>query len=569
MKNYIQFGIDTETCDGKPFSIQLYSESTEVIIWVNEKTSSRKFLEYCDSLPDGNYIFWCHNLEYDLVSLFFDRHILFKNDEFSFDQGNWNVKGVFHSVVFCDMSSKNGRKTIHIRDTFAYYKTSLAKLAETFCPKLPKLNRPDGLGDKIFTKDDKEFCEYAMRDSVIAYHVGNYLFERHMEYNIPLTVSAPHYSAQVFRTKYMEKDIPLPSKGKIYSSLLSYHGGKNNTTVPYGWYENVKLVDVISAYPAAMYELPSFYDRERYITIEQSSGNTFSLDDNLPRYGVYRISGIAKPCKWPVLFDSAFEPLSGEFTDVWVTGPELNEALRSREVEITKCFGYFYDADNDKNESPFRKFVDDFYSKKEASELEPTSRAFAKLILNSLYGKFIQSRGSKDHLSYYYDLDNFRLNKEKVIIAGGLFHPFIATLITGIVRAKMHKLEHKYAALHTATDGIFTTAKNIQEKPGLGGLKIEAKGDLLLFRNKLYILYTRNKTKIPSKVFKDRYIAKFALHGFRGTVWDLEKIYVSGDPTYTYKKVNKLRESLRRNLAVNKFEKLQGTLNIENEDDDE
>lgn len=555
MKQYITIGVDTETCDGKPISMQFFGVGLEKLIFCNEKTSSRKFLEFCDSLPEGTYVFWVHNLEFDLVSLFYDRHILFKNDEFSFVQNSWEVKGVFSSVVFCDL--KKGNRYIHIRDTFAFFKTSLAKLSEQFCPTLKKLDKPEGLGEKIFTSNDKEFCEYAMRDSVIAYHVGLYLLERHIEYGISICVSAPHYAATIFRSKYMVKDIPLPSKGKIYSALYSYHGGKNNITVPYGWYENVTLLDIISAYPAAMSDLPNFYDKSKYLTVSSDE----DLKGTVPRYGVYRISGHAKVCKWPIIFDSKFKPVQGDFFDVWVTGPELNEGILSGEISVNKLYGYFYD-DTDNSDSPFKNFVSDFYAKKESSDLEPTHRNFAKLIMNSLYGKFIQSRGDKTHLSYYYDLETFKMNKEKAIIAGGLFHPFIATLITGIVRAQIHKLEHKYTALHTATDGIFTMSKNIREVSGLGGLKIEAKGDLLLFRNKVYILYVKNPTKIKSNVFKNRYISKFALHGFRGNVWDLEKIYVSGDPTYTYKKVNKLRESLRRNLSINKFEQQQATLNL-------
>lgn len=563
IKNYVSIGADTETFNGQPFVMQFASKSLklEKFVWCNGKTSTRKFLEFCDSLDIGDYVMWFHNLDYDMVSIFYDRHIILKNEEFSFEAHGWTVEGVYSSVCFANL--KKGNKVIHIRDTFAYYKTSLAKLGDMFCPELPKLAKPKELGDKVYTEKDKEFCEYAIRDAVISDVIGRYLVERHLEYNVNLSVSAPHFSANVFRTKFMTQDIPLPSKGKIYSALLSYHGGKNNLTVPYGWYQNVTLLDIASAYPAAMSELPSFYEKGNYHLIEGDK-----LTESLPRYGVYRISGRAKACKWPILYDSSFHPISGEFVDIWTTGPELNEGIRTKELEIDKVYGYFYDDESDKNESPFKSFAESFYALKDQKDIEKPRRDFYKLILNSLYGKFIQSHGEKDHLSYYYDLDKMKLNKEKMIIAGGLFHPFIATLITGIVRANIHKLEHKYLALHTATDGIFTTSKIYKEKPGLGGLKIEAKGDLLIFRNKLYILYSSRESHLPSKVFKGKYICKYALHGFRGSVYDLEKIYVTGNPTYEYTKVNKLRESLRRGLSVNKFETQQGSLNLETITDD-
>lgn len=562
IKDYYIVGGDTETCEGKPFSFQFYSEQLKLkkIIWVEPKTSTRKMCEFMDTLPDGESVIWFHNLAFDLISLFYDRHVLFVNEDFGFTAYGWDVQGIYANVRF--IKCTRGKKIVHILDTGAYYKTRLEKLAEMFCPELPKLNKPSGLGTKIFDESDDMFCDYAMRDSEITYNVGVYLCAKHKEYEIPLSVSAPHFAANIFKHRHMKKDIPLPKRAVIFSSLHSYHGGKNNITVPYGWYEKVKLLDIISAYPAAMSELPSFTNSDAYKSIEGSD----HPESDLPRLGVYRISGHAKECKWPILYDRGFSAIQGEFSNEWVTGPELNEAVRSKEISITSLYGTYYDKELDNETSPFKSFVEEFYSlKNEAdSSKDKVNREFYKLLLNSLYGKFIQSKGDKAHLGYYYDMDKQKISHEKLVIAGGLFHPFIASLITGIVRAKIHQLEHKYSALHTATDGIFTFAKNFREDNKLGGLKLEAYGDLLLFRNKLYILYgPKGASKLKSSVFKERTILKFALHGFNGSVFDLERIYVTGDPTYEFKKVNKLRESLRRGYNVNAFEKRQGTLNVE------
>jgi hypothetical protein len=105
-------------------------------------------------------------------------------------------------------------------------------------------------------------------------------------------------------------------------------------------------------------------------------------------------------------------------------------------------------------------------------------------MLNSISGKFIQTR--KRNKMPHYDLSADKLSSTGDLIGGGMFHPFIASLITGHTRAKMHRLEHQYRAIHTATDGIFTEQDLSGAdlgKAGLGSLVNEACGELLLMRN--------------------------------------------------------------------------------------
>lgn len=567
MNNLTVIGADSETCNGAPFTFQFYSQDTKggtsEIVWTDGKHATRDFLKWCSDLPAGNYIIFVHNLEFDLVSFFYDRHIIFTNGKFSFTAYGWEVEGLFDKPVFATLHK--GNTTIYLRDTGAWYAQKLAKLAELFTPHLPKLSMPTGLGKKIFERDDSEFIAYAMRDAEIAYHIGKYILQMHNDYHINLTVSAPHMAACIFRKHHLKESIPLPSKAICYAAMHSYHGGKNNLAVPKGWYQNVQLLDIISAYPAAMKALPSFSKRELYKRIDIEG------EVNAVHWcGIYKIYGRAKECKWPVVFDHAFKPVFGDINGVWITGPELNEALKKKEVEIDRLYGFYYEAEKDDIDSPFSSYIDYFFSlKAKADEKEDrVTREFAKLMMNSLYGKFMQTRSDKRETNWIFDLDRQTQSIEKQIIAGGLFHPFIGTLITGQVRAWIHDLEHKYSALHTATDGIFTTARNARLSNKLGGLKLEAYGDLLLFRNKLYILYGK-KGKIKSSVFGNRSIIKYALHGFRGTVYSLERIYATGSTEYEYKKVNKLRESLRSGLTVNKFEHRTAQLTLNDEETEE
>ena len=84
----------------------------------------------------------------------------------------------------------------------------------------------------------------------------------------------------------------------------------------------------------------------------------------------------------------------------------------------------------------------------------------------------------------------------------------------------------------------------------------EAHGDLLLLRNKLYILYGDGPPppkRAASAVFHGKHIIKAALHGYAGTVADLERMVVSRQKGYTAKKANRLRASLKRGMTPNDF----------------
>lgn len=566
-------GVDTETIRGKPLSFQFYSKSagiSDIIFLRSAKQASKTFFRWLDRLPatqDRHYVLFGHNLAFDMVSLFYDRHHRLREESIKHETWHgWRVEIVYAAVRFAVFRKKG--ISVTLIDTGAYFVTKLEKLAELFCPDLLKLAPPHGLGRRRFTARDKKFCRYAMRDAEIAYHVGMYLLDRHREWDVSLCVSAPHFASKVFRRHFLKETIPLPPRKIVYAAMSAYHGGKNNITVKPGYYKGVHALDIKSAYPFAMSLFPSFSNPKLYKGIHGSG-----TPEKFPPFGVYKISGTAKPCKWPALFTHNFKPLVGDFSGVWTTGFELNEALRMREVTLTDTYGYYYDAESDPLPSPFKSYVEEFYKRKEDAG-DKAHREFNKLLMNSLYGKFIQTRKLEGMSDLTFDIDEQKLLLDSSVQAGGLFNPFIASLITGHTRAFIHRLEHDYNALHTSTDGIQTQEKPRSLRrygiPGtLGSVSIEARGDCLILRNKLYILYRRiqrgdrrNRKILRSKVYPGKVIAKVALHGFHGSAHTLEQMYAKGIREYEYIKVNKLRESLRRNLAVNDFVTRSAVLNL-------
>lgn len=565
----INIGGDTETCKGDIISFQLHGGPfNEHITFTNPEVATKNFLDTVGNLPVINgrmYVIWFHNLSFDLPALFPSNLQNFYDREFDFSIGDFQISGVFDNLNFATI--RRGKLKIELLDTLAYFKASLDDLTKIFAPDLRKLATPKGLGDKVFTERDKYFTRYAVRDVQGEQKIGEFISEMHSEFEIPISVSAPHMASRIFRKHFLTAPIPLTPKNITYASLYSYHGGKNNYVGDgVQMYKDVRTIDIKSAYPFAMHGLPAFSDAKLYKALSGQRGSI------VPSLGVYKISGHAVATDYPIIYTHNFKPIvDRKFEKVWVTGWELNRGLETGLITVDSIYGFYYDAPRDKVESPFRGYVEHFYFMKETATSKGR-KDFYKLLMNSLYGKFVETRGSGSKLlNMHYDIDSGE-HYEKIELKGGtLFHPFIASQITGHTRAYIHGLEVRYKAIHTATDGIMTHAKRAPLSKELGGLDIEADGDVLIFRNKLYIFYTRDKSKAikdkkgelrKSTIFRGKYICKFGLHGYFGTVEQLEQMYKSGIYEYEFTKVNKLRESIRRGLKVNEFVQRDRVLNL-------
>jgi hypothetical protein len=540
-------GVDSETMQGPPISFQFYSAHAKQInacVFVGKKKPTEVFFAHLKKLKPGRYRMYGHNLEFDMLSILWDIRATIRDGSIDADINDFKITGRYSKPVFATID--DGERYIEVVDSILWFQTSLEKAAERVCPDLPKLTRPAGLGITMYTAKDHTFVDYAMRDAEVAFFLGLAIERFHEELQIPSQISLASMAAAVFRIHYMQANIYQPPLHQwMVGAAASYHGGVNRVrpnSAP-SWHLNVSALDLSSAYPHAMDGFPAFSDEKGFKKFKQSSVR------RVPELGIYQISGTTSDCDWPALFNHDFSPLQGKFRDVWVSGFELNEALATHEVSLKSISGFHYDsrAEGNGGYSPFRQYVQEFYKQK-SDAADPVMRYMYKILLNALTGKFIQT--SPD-----YTLADGKLIK--IMRAGGLYHPFIASLITGHTRAAIHAAEHKYKAIHTATDGIFVPGKvDTGQKKRLGALVSEGQGDLALFRNKLYIFYTddsSNGDAYESQVFKGRYVMKCARHGFQGRVVDLEQMLVSPNRSYKTNKPIKLKTALKNKDVPNKF----------------
>lgn len=535
------FAGDVETHEGKPITLQLAdSDSDATLYWVDEETILSTFLAWIFPrlLRKKVNVCFFHFLAHDLPALLYKDVSRFTENQFSLQYGGIKISVLAAKIFYAKITFPD-KTVLHLIDTFRFYTTSLEKIGKTLGCKNMKLKKPAGLGEKRFTPADRDFVEYAKQDAMLGYEVGRHVIKIHEEFDIPLSISAPQFAARVFTRYYLEKDetIRLPNRLVLRASLLSYHGGKNGFYVKPGLYRNVTELDISSAYPNAMRKLPQM--------VEGRFEHTSEFDSQY--VGVYQVSGTMKECRYSVFLTHDGKPIQGPcaISDLWVTSYELEESLRTGEFVPEKISGWRWIPDPSYTRNPLASFVHDFYEKKENCPRGNPEYLTYKLLLNSCYGKFIQNveKNSELQSEWTVNEDGTRTRVKKTYKAGGLFNPFIATLITGEVRAYLHRLEHEYNAIHASTDSIKTREKISPASlpKGLGGLNVEIEGDCILLRNKLYLHFDGEMNGVRPK--------KYALHGFWGNVDDLLSLVEKRETRYTVKHLYRVREALVQGLV--------------------
>jgi len=546
--------IDTETVNGEPYTIQIADRFDTEIYFVSGNNIFDTFYQQIRKrlLKETFNVIYGHNLEFDLPVIFYPYREKFIENEFNVKYHTFHAKVYTGNLYFAQLTIDE--IPVMFLDSFRFVMTGLEKALHDLELPAQKFNAPEGLGEKKLIS--KEFIEYAKNDAQCEYILASWIVNRCKEYDIPIPVSVAQFAQYIFRKHFMDtkKIIPFPPDDAVNMALLSYHGGKNGCYINTPCLvKNINLYDINSAYPYAMANLPPLY-----------GGKFKHVTEYKPGYiGIYEISGKYKPCKYGLLYDHKFEKIKSTYIkDVCITSYEIDAALSHGELDIETIEGYIYIPDTTQ-ENPLRNYVKHFYTLKKTAK-NITEKWIAKVCLNSLYGKFIQTTEELEDEYFIVSVKKESLEIiEKDYIAGGMFNPFLASLITAHTRCYCHDLEHRYNAIHTATDSIFTR-ETAETGDDLGNLKFEGNGTLLLLRNKLYIFF-KDTFNTDNQDIK-KHISKYALHGFYANLDTLIELWKSQTNTYEYQKMTKIKQSLiqiNKNRKANMFNDYQSTLKID------
>lgn len=340
--------------------------------------------------------------------------------------------------------------------------------------------------------------------------------------------------------------VKAPSSGGSYYERFRpyYYGGRvecfRKGVLPPGLFH---VIDIHSAYPFAM-------RHDHPISLQWSELDA-SIDDGICPQAFYSIHATARGCfpfrhKGKLLF-----PDDGEPRLYHVTGWELSNALELGLCDIHSVVTVYGFAGT----MNFTPYVNKFYALKECSEKGSAQYLFAKILLNSLYGKYGSNPQEYDEyqcvpLNMAGIICNTMgedwgirrvLTKDKALISGPLdddgmrfYNVATAASITGFVRAYLLKQMHAIrqaggTVFYCDTDSIVYTGDvdaciNLGDE--VGQWEREFTGDKGgIAGRKLYAFHNANKCK-PDKEWKT------ACKGVKLSPAEIMKVCAGGTVTY-------------------------------------
>lgn len=297
-------------------------------------------------------------------------------------------------------------------------------------------------------------------------------------------------SASISEYYFRSHDVHIPKLTQdIFKKFMAtYYGGRFEITRK-GWVPNVSMFDIKSAYPYAMTELP-------ILSKNPMTKNVWGPSEK-SLFGAYLINA-----KIPT--DLYLSPLpirnglvkfpTGNFNDYWVDKLTL-ELLEEVGIKYHVVRGIeIFDPQADYRLKPL---VLELFNIKEDKKNPEVVRQAAKIILNSLYGKFMQLNDDTilEEIEELNDLDEVgpqglfnigqkmyaRIHNEE-FNTGKLFAPQYGAFITAHTRALIYRTALKIGLENVVgihTDSIMLDGnKNLPESKEIGGFELEVLKDI-------------------------------------------------------------------------------------------
>lgn len=593
VETYIKNSILTVYCisiyDGKikkSYFLSDYKNSEELIITALKSIMIRKY---------NGYNVYIHNLaNFDIIFLL----------KYLVKLGN--VHPVIHNGKIININFNYGDYQIQFRDSYLLLLNSLRKLCDSFKVENPKsifphlfvsennLNYNGNVPDfKYFDNITKaEYLEYTnnfrsyswnLRNEAIKYCeldcISLYqviykftemifnLFSRNV-HNYP---TLPSLAFAIFRTNFLRENTIPQLSGKVANDIRAgYTGGSCDVYIPKSKPDVIiKCYDVNSLYPFVMKNSPMPIGNPTYFY-----GNIRKIDPKA--FGFFFCKIIApNDIKHPILQTHVktsngirtIAPL-GNWEDMLFSS-EMDNAMKFG-YKFNILWGYTFD-----KQFIFSDYVDFLYSFRLKYNKSDPLNHLAKILLNSLYGKFGMDDNFTEvsiiHKDYFPDFENKYLdsvlnfkelgdyilvsyeNEKSEIENEGSTHNVsvsVASAITAYARIHMSQFKNdpNINLYYTDTDSIYTDSEidpSLLSETKIGKLKLENTCKKAIFLTpKVYCLET-----IDDKII---YKAKGLKHEVELTMKDFENLL------YRDVLIEKSQTKWRRNLT-------EGQINLVNE----
>ena len=472
-------------------------------------TAINSLMEMCKK--DKNNILYFHNLKFDgEFILYWLFHNGFKlNNESKLNTNEFSTlisdTGLFYSIEICFKRTKKEIVKVKILDSLKILPFSVEKVAQAFNLPISKLSINYQEKREIGHKLTEEEISYIKNDVEIVARAIEILHKQGLT-KMTTGANALEEYKKIISKKLFEKWFPPP----LYDSDIrqAYKGGFTYLNPKYCGKDikNGIVLDVNSLYPSVMYYSPLPYGEGKYFT------GKYINDDNYNLYiQMFRCQFKLKKGYIPTiqLKNNMFfvpteylESSKGEYITMCLTNIDLELFFEHYEVyDIDYISGWKFKS----YIGLFKNYIDKWNKIKVQATIEKNGamRSIAKLMLNSLYGKFALNPKVKSKYPFLGDDDiiHYKIVQEEdrkpIYIPMGVF-------ITSWARYKTITSAQKVydRFIYADTDSLHLEGEEIPEgleisDTELGKWKLESRFTKARFiRQKSYIEEIDNKLKI-------------------------------------------------------------------------
>lgn len=460
---------------------------------------------------DKSNILYFHNLKFDgEFILYWLFHNGFKlNNETKLNTNEFSTlisdTGLFYSIEICFKRTKKEIVKVKILDSLKILPFSVEKVAQAFNLPISKLSINYQEKREIGHKLTEEEISYIKNDVEIVARAIEILHKQGLT-KMTTGANALEEYKRIISKKLFEKWFPSP----LYDSDIrqAYKGGFTYLNPKYAGKDikNGIVLDVNSLYPSVMYYSPLPYGEGKYFTGKYINDDNYNLYIQMfsCQFKLKKgyIPTIQLKNNMSFVPTEYLESSKGEYITLCLTNIDLELFFEHYEVyDIDYISGWKFRS----YIGLFKNYIDKWNKIKVQATIEKNGamRSIAKLMLNSLYGKFALNPKVKSKYPFLGDDDiiHYKIVQEEdrkpIYIPMGVF-------ITSWARYKTITSAQKVydRFIYADTDSLHLEGEEIPEgleisDTELGKWKLESRFTKARFiRQKSYIEEIDNKLKI-------------------------------------------------------------------------
>jgi len=558
------FALDTETLHGY-CKLLADSKGNYVISDIEQESNSDidMFLNFLTAHRFRSAHNFFFNLNYDVNAII--KYLPKENLEQLYDntQTTYNDIDIFF-IPKKLLSLSKGKNVYKYYDVAQFYKTSLEKASKKYLgleKYIEMLSREKiGTSRDYWRKRYYSIIRYCINDCKLTAQLGELLYKTLVD-NVGLKPNAFISKASITK-EFMRKTIDYPNINDIPRNALKYafysYGGGRFEVFEKGFVGDCVLYDINSAYPDTMRNLLDVTKGkwERVNCMHENADYGFYLAEVYVKYN--RISPIGYKTEGIVTYPIA------KFS-MYITKDELLAYEKFIDYEIICGWEFFAD----EYVYPFRDYIMKLYKWKNTLDDKDFAYDCSKILMNGGYGLTWEKKISKlinPRTCTKKEWEIFKDCEKISILAGKLFNPVYATMITAKTRINLFKtcIPFFKDTVAFATDSVlFKNGVEIPISKELGDWDLVMNDKTVVLKGGIYKIGDKIKNRgIKSMGYVNTPFGKY------GTIFD----YIQKQPQLTeYKIISKrpltfvevLLHHLKHNIEdINVFTEMEYTIDL-------